>query len=386
MEKKFNILFVDDDERILNSFKRLLRDNENIKYYFSNSAEQALEILKEKAIDIIISDMKMPYMDGSSFLSYVHLHYPGIIRIILSGYSEEEVVVKSFKYAHQFIAKPLSANKINELILQLIKYEKYLSNDAVRNVINSISYLPTIPSLYAEIEKEILSENFSIRNIAEKIAKDISISTKLLQIVNSAYYGVARNIIDPKVAVNLIGIEVVKSVVLMSGLFQKKYKNPRIEKFLEKLWEHSFKVASIAKSLAEIDTKDNKTLDEVFAIGILHDIGILVMLDLNFYIEIIGDMFNIETDLIEKENYTYKTNHSVIGAYLLNLWGFPMKVIDVIENHHTNRITNDIYLDAIILANDLELKKNKVLVIDKIYQRYKDKSKVDNLLTEFGYI
>lgn len=386
MEKQYNVLFVDDDERILNSFRRMLRENKDIIFYFASSAQNAIDIVQKYTIDIIISDMKMPYMDGSSFLTYIQNNYPNIIRIVLSGYSEEEIVIKSFKYAHQFIAKPLSANKIIEIIWQIIKYEKYLSNDSVRNVINSISFLPSIPNLYAEIEKEILSENFSLRNVAEKISKDIAISTKLLQIVNSAYYGLARNILDPKVAVNLLGIEIVKSVVLMSGLFQRKYKSPKIEKFLEKLWEHSYIVASVAKKLASIETSDNKILDEIFAIGIIHDIGILVMLELNFYIEIVDDMFNLENDLIEKENYTYKTNHCIIGAYLLTLWGFPVKIIDIVENHHTHRNTGDIYLDSIVLANELELRKNKISVIERIHQRFNNKEKIDDILTSFGYI
>jgi HD-like signal output (HDOD) protein len=371
MEKKYNVLFVDDDSNILNSIKRILsRKDEHFNYFFATSGEEGLKIIQEYKVDIVISDMKMPIMDGANFLSHVYLYNPNIKRLILSGYSDEHLAIKSLKYAHQFIAKPIDANKINQLILQLIRYEEYLNNPSIRDVINNISILPTIPKLYLEIEEELKSENYSIRKIAEKVSQDISISVKLLQIVNSAFFGISRNIVDPKIAVNLLGIEIVKSVVLFSGLFKDKKNDARVNNFLEKIWEHSFRVATIMQKIIKIVLKDQKIADEAFGIGIIHDIGILVMLEIKDYINIAEKLFDDEKDLTELENYTYKTNHCVIGAYLLNLWGLPQILIEAIEKHHSAQLTDELVLDVLILANQLDFAKDKNQIKNKIVEKF----------------
>jgi len=118
MNSKFNILFVDDEVRLINGLRRMLfRQRDSWGMYFALSGFEALDILSKNSIDILITDMRMPQMDGAELLVKIVEKYPGVIRIILSGHSDEELILKSVRTAHQFIAKPVSAeilvNSIN---------------------------------------------------------------------------------------------------------------------------------------------------------------------------------------------------------------------------------------------------------------------------------
>src|SRR5687768_2712818 len=130
-----NILFVDDEPRILNGLKRMLYPMQREwQMWFANSGEETLSILQERNIEVVVSDMRMPRMDGAQLLTEIKNKYPNIIRIILSGYSEKEMVMKSVGAAHQYLSKPCDAEILKSTIERVCSLRDILSNDVLRGL------------------------------------------------------------------------------------------------------------------------------------------------------------------------------------------------------------------------------------------------------------
>jgi len=286
MNSKLNILFVDDEVRLINGLRRMLfRQRDSWEMYFALSGFEALDILSKNSIDILITDMRMPQMDGAELLVKIVEKYPGVIRIILSGHSDEELILKSVRTAHQFIAKPVSAEILVNSINRAMQLQGFLSNKNIADVINGIEELPSIPAIYLKLEQELNSQNVSLSKVGELISEDVSISAKILQIVNSAFFGLAKETADVISAVNILGTNIIKSI-LITLKFQNFVTDKEAKYFsLEKLWNHSQKVARIAQQVYNKFGDKTFSQKEVYAAGLLHDIGKIVLLRHTNYIE-----------------------------------------------------------------------------------------------------
>lgn len=108
-----NLLLVDDEVNILNSLNRLFR-KEKYNIFLAKSAREALDILEKTHIHVIVSDFKMPYMDGGDLLKEVKNRYPQIVRLMLSGFAHLEVIEElvAEKIVYKFISKPWVNNTL----------------------------------------------------------------------------------------------------------------------------------------------------------------------------------------------------------------------------------------------------------------------------------
>jgi len=247
---KLNILFVDDEVNVINGLKRMLRPLRNEwNFFFALSGQEALTIIDENPVDVIVTDMKMPKMNGEQLLKKVKETHPSIIRFILSGQSNIDLALKSTRTVHQFLAKPIQAEKLKEKISRSYKLFSILENENIRNVINGIQTLPSIPDTYFAVEQELQKTDFSLMKIAEIISRDAVMSAKILQLVNSAFFGLPANISDIIAAVNLLGANTVKALILYLNLFSTFESNTEINILMKDIWEHSLSVAKIAKQI-----------------------------------------------------------------------------------------------------------------------------------------
>lgn len=351
-----NILFVDDETNIIQALKRMLRPMKDVwNTFFAESGDEALTLLRNTNIDIIVTDMKMPGMDGAKLLSIVKDKYPGIIRIILSGFSEMEYVMKTSNSAHQFLAKPCQVDELKNTINRLSNLKKLVISDDVKRIITGLSNLPSLPGLYKQLDSELNSANVSIKKIGDIISQDITMTAKILQMVNSAFFGLPQKINDPVQAVNFLGMDTIKSLVLFHHLFSVFSANDSIQTYLEEIWTHSFEVANKAKKIMAIQNQNHNTLEQTFAAGLLHDIGKLVLIQIPEYqakIIELGKTNGIR--LREYEQITFGAEHSLIGGYLLGLWGLPDYIIESTAFHHAPMaVANENFstLSAIYFAN-----------------------------------
>ncbi|MBN2331640.1 MAG: HDOD domain-containing protein [Deltaproteobacteria bacterium] len=333
MEKKA-ILFVDDEMSILRSLKRSFLDS-GYQLYFADSGEKALAALSASHIDMVVSDMRMPGMDGYELLKEVKKYHPEVVRLILSGYTEEKTVYKALidGSAKMYIAKPWDNAKLKSLIAQLLTIEETLCQEKLLEVINTIDELPTLPSVYQEI-MSLIEENADFNRIVEVVEKDPAITAKVLQVANSAYF--RNKTASLKRAAVYIGLMNLKDIVLGCSVFQVLTGKQAGKLSLENIWEHSLRSNQMVHQFYE-RVHDEKIDDTKASAGLLHDIGFLVML--RYFPEQFAAIMERHqhqpaVPLISIEQEVMGVNHAQLGAYLLNWWNMPQPIIEATLYHH----------------------------------------------------
>ncbi len=334
---KLRVLFVDDEPNILQGLKRMLRTmRQEWEMQFAGNAKEALGELSQGAFDVVVSDMRMPGMDGAQLLSEVRTHYPHIVRIILSGHSDKELILKSVQPAHQFIAKPCDTEALKAMVTRACALKDLLGNDSLKRVISQMDSLPSLPTLYAEIMNELQSPKGSLDKVGQIISKDLGMTAKILHLVNSAFFGIPRQISSPEQAVSLLGLDTIKALVLTVGVFSKfdKAKLPGFS--IKQLWTHSINTGANAREIAKAENVDKISIGNAFMAGLLHDIGKLVLATA------LGDDFKRiiflareqDTPFCEAEQNIIGITHAEVGAYLLSIWGLSNAIVEAVAFHH----------------------------------------------------
>jgi CheY-like chemotaxis protein len=111
------ILFVDDEENVLDGIRRMLRAHrDRWETEFVTSGQAALLATRQRAFDIVVSDLRMPGMDGAELLGHIREQFPSVARIVLSGYSEPDLSARAAKVAHRVLEKPCNAEEFKDTI------------------------------------------------------------------------------------------------------------------------------------------------------------------------------------------------------------------------------------------------------------------------------
>lgn len=369
---KRKLLFVDDEENILEGLKRLFRPmREEWDMFFAGGGEQALELMEREHIDLIVSDMRMPKMDGMQLLKKVKELHPDTIRFILSGHSEREMLIKSASVAHQYLSKPCEAEELRRTVEHAFNLREVLQNDQLKSVIAQMTKIPTKPDLYRELVEELEKDEPSMQNIAKIIEQDVGMTAKIIQMVNSAYFGLKRKIVVADEAVNFLGLEIIKSLVLTIEVFEQ-FQNTKCNGFsIDKLFDHSMTTASKARDLAKALKMDRTDINNAFMAGVLHDLGKLLFaanLPSDFE-KVFHEMRSKKIPECEAEYRIFKTTHAEVGAYLLGLWGFPDCIVDAVAYHHKPDATSLKQVSALTLVHVMNVLDNESDTIEGyIYQ------------------
>lgn len=329
-----SILFVDDEPNILSALQRMLRgQRSDWKMSFACSGEEALHILAEIDVDVIVSDMKMPGMGGAELLEKVSELHPHIVRVILSGYSEKEGSMSSVGSAHQYLSKPCDPEVLKTTITNVCAQRELLTDRGLRQLVSRLPSIPSLPGIYVELVDELGKADCSTRRIAELIRRDIGMTVKILQIVNSAFFGISRPISDARTAVDFLGLETIASLTLGVGVISQFEQRGQGAMFAD-LWAHSMSVGVAASNIAAIEKTDTRS--DAFTAGLLHDIGrIILAVNVPEEYRTACELFAAEhISMVDAETQVFGATHAEVGAYLLGLWGLPSEVVRAVAFHH----------------------------------------------------
>jgi putative nucleotidyltransferase with HDIG domain len=371
IKMKKQVLFVDDDFMILEGLKRMLRGlSSEWDMTFVNCGSEALEKMSVGAFDVIVTDMRMPEMNGAQLLDEVKKRYPHTVRVILSGQSDNNMVMKTLKSAHQYLAKPCDADALKSVISRAFAIRDLLVQEGLKRLVSQMESLPSLPSLYSQVVELIRSPDSSIKRIGEVIAQDLAMTAKILQLVNSAFFGIPRHISSPAQAAGLLGLDTIKALILTIGIFSK-FEQKQFDHFgIEKLWNHSIKTGAIAKKVADNEGADKYLADNAFMAGLLHDVGKLVLV-VNVpdkYERVIEIKRDQNISLNQAEQSVFGTSHAEVGAYLTGLWGLPDAIVEAVAFHHRPNIClsdNLIPLTFVHIADGLEHYGNGVSSVEE---------------------
>jgi DNA-binding NtrC family response regulator len=148
------ILFVDDESRILDGIRRMMRtERERWEMEFALGGEAALLAFDSGNFDVVVSDMRMPGMDGATLLTHIRDRSPASVRIILSGHTELEAAIRAIPVAHRFLAKPCDAVALRETLERACTLQDLLSRAEIRRVVSTIGELPSLSATVATVLK-----------------------------------------------------------------------------------------------------------------------------------------------------------------------------------------------------------------------------------------
>ena len=353
------VLFVDDMPEVLRMLKRTL---DPIKgewdMRFVESAPEALAALEQDAFDVLATDMIMPGMDAFQLLKEAKTRYPQMVRIAFSGQQGQSLGLRSTDLAHQFLEKPIDAQLLRSIMTRACGLRALLSDDNVRKIVTNLKSLPSLPVLYKELMDEIHSGDASLKKIARIISKDMAMVTKILQLVNSAFFGLRTTVSNPEQAVALLGSDTIRALVLSMQAFSQFDAKALPGFSLEALWQHGLKTSGYAKAIAKEERAPQTLIDDAFTAGLLHDIGMLVLASNlpDGYRQVL--VLQKDKGLFDwqAEQEVFGVTHAEVGAYLLGLWGVGEPIVEAVAYHHRPSACDELAfspLTAVHVANAL---------------------------------
>jgi HD-like signal output (HDOD) protein/CheY-like chemotaxis protein len=331
------VLFVDDEPNVLDGLRRTMHPmRDRWEMAFAIGGTEALEMLRTAAYDVIVTDMRMPGISGLELLESVKANYPDTIRFILSGQTDPATAIRSTNIAHQFLSKPCEPEVIITAVDRAAGLRAILNSEELRAFASKLHSLPSLPASYFRLIEEVNAPEPSIERVSEIIEQDVGMTAKVLQLVNSSFFGKPRKVERTADAAGLLGLETLKALIAAEHIFGV-FSSGIVEGFnLEDLHRHCMHTGAIARAIAQSEALDRVTVGHALTAGVLHDMGTL-MLASGLPGALAAIRYATETTLEPQsvcEVKLFGTSHSELGGYLLGLWGFPFDIIEAVVYHH----------------------------------------------------
>jgi HD-like signal output (HDOD) protein/ActR/RegA family two-component response regulator len=328
------VLFVDDDACILAGVAdSLRRAPSGWEIRFALGGEAALDLIAAERFDVIVCDLSMPRVDGVAVLERAREQQPDAVRIVLSGGAGPAAALAVTRVAHRYIAKPYRSDDLRIAIERACELRKLLREEGWRRAAGGVMALPSCPRLYTELTELILDPDATAAHAAALVERDVAMSAKVLQLVNSAFFGPGRRTSRISEAVHYLGLETLRALVLHAGAFEAFAPTRPIDGFdIAALQRRAHLAARIAGRLAP----DPRTRDDAYTAGLLHGVGLLVLArqDPYEFAVAIADAQRSATPLHEIEYAHHGSSHAELGAYVLGVWGLPEPIVDGVAHQH----------------------------------------------------
>lgn len=345
-----SIIIIDSERENLRAIHDMFKGTHYDALFF-DSAEEALIRLSDQPADLVIADIRMPGMNGVSFLRRVRDKYPETMRITLAVPSDSRSVMKALEenLARTYLMKPLDNRDLLHVVDRMFQLEAILKDRKILDLINTMDDLPTMPDLYQRI-RTMISQDEDVEKIARLIESDQASCSRILRIANSSFFGNSTGSIQQ--AIMFIGLINVKNIVLSNSVFVMPGKGG---KTVRTLW-HNATLTNRYTSLFYENFLNRRIPNQYASAGLLHNIGIAILLHCH------GSSYNalaVEdgTDtpaLLQREQQEYGISHQELGGYLLNWWDMPLPIVEAALFHHTPmdpRIINRELVQAVHIAN-----------------------------------
>jgi CheY-like chemotaxis protein len=319
MTSRKRILFVDDEAAILASLSNLLRkDRHRWDLVFANGGPEAARHLAETQFDVIVTDMRMPELDGAQLLELVRKTSPRTVRIMLSGHAESEAVLRALPLVHQFISKPCDIKTLRSL-LERCSQDNVLDPDrSVTAATGALPGLPSHPTRHAELLAVLADPRCSVAQLITIIERDPAMAAKLLQIANTSYFGSGQAIVSVASAVATVGVEMIRELA-RSNMFTPA--GALAEGFsIDELCESSVRSAQQARRIS-----DPRRGDAAYTAALLQDIGRLVLaVEMRErYAQVLAAVARTGRSLAEVEREQLGVTNDAVRAQLFMLWALP---------------------------------------------------------------
>ncbi len=351
-------LFVDDEPKLLNGLRRMLHSlRSEWAMEFVESGPEALQCLAERRFDVVVSDMRMPGMDGSELLRNVRERFPTTVRLILSGQCDRRAVLKAIGPAHQFLTKPCNSETLKGALSRACRLGNCMSDPEAQELASRVEALPSLPESLGSLTAALEAAEGCMDQAGRVVAGDPGMAARVLQLVNSGYFGSPQPLVNPRRAAGLLGQERLSELAAVGNVFIAPPLAEPYMSWLASAVDHCRTVAEVALRIAQVETNCPDLIADARWGGLLHDVGRLVLIQQvpGRYADLLaaGDD---NDDRCTFERQTCGADHAALGAYLLSLWGLPDSLVRIAAMHHTPAISEDCgftALTAVHAANAL---------------------------------
>lgn len=331
------ILFVGEDIDLWEELRgQQLDGTAEWDYAFAKTGLQALNSLTQSPCDAVVADMQMPGMNGAQLLDEIMQRNPSTLRFIRANLADQQAAMKCVGTAHQYLVKPSDGATVRSALSRAFNLESWLPGDKVQKLISQMRKLPSPPNLYFQIVSELQAPDTSLDRIGSLITQDVGLSAKLLQVVNSAVFGLQMQVVKPADAVLYLGMETTKSLVLLAHTFSYFDKVRTAEFSVDRLWRHSVAAGKFSERIARAESASVEVTAQSFTAGMLHDIGKLLLAanQPDEFKEVLNRAKADGITLGEAELAVLGVGHGELGACLLGIWGLPTPIVEAVALHH----------------------------------------------------
>lgn len=317
------VMFVDDEVRVLAGIERTLMMQDNDwDCRFATSAEEALAALETCQADVVVSDMRMPFMDGAELLAEICQRWPSTIRIILSGHSDLDATMRMLDVAHQFVAKPCDNATLLAAVERALGLRKLFDDPLVVENVGKLARLPAAPRVFAEVRRMLADPAAHSRQLSATLGSDPALGAKIMQLANSAYFAAGGRIHDIRSAVARLGLDNVRLLVLASQVFANSEHDP----YLDALQQSALLASRITGRIAGAS-------GPAATAALLANIALTI------------------PEMRDEAAGTPPADGQIppcvaVGAYLLALWGLPIDIVNAVAYHRTPALAGPCFGDT----------------------------------------
>lgn len=332
------ILFVDDERSVLDGLRRTLFGQRPAwDMLFAPGGAEALALMDTRPVDVVVTDMRMPGMDGAALLDKVRHLRPEAARIVLSGYSEREAIFRTIGPAHQYFIKPCPTPVLVEAINRALEMRRLLRTPELLALVSGASSVPALPKALFLLLEELQSPDGSAAEVARIIASDVGLTAQLLKLTNSGFfYTSSAPVADVHAAVRMLGFETVRAVAVLAGVFEAFHRTGMDLRVVSRLEARSLGIGCLAMRIAEAEGLPRQAAEQAQCAGMLCHVGSLML-----FANWAEGMMKVGTaldqsggDIIDAERTAFGASHPELGATLLGLWGFTDPMVEAVLFHH----------------------------------------------------
>jgi len=323
------ILFVDDEPRVLEGLENMLFDQLDAwEMAFVTSGRAALAACDRQPFDVVVTDMRMPGMDGAALLAEVRQRWPETVRIVLSGQTDPEQTERALTLTHDLIGKPATEGQLVKTIQRALALQRSCRSDALRRVAGHLEGLPARPNAYSRLQAALTGDD-PIDEGAAVIEGDPALVAGLLRVVSSAFFAAVRPIDRVRDAIVRLGLDHTAALVLALCAYEELAGDAA--SLAEAVFSHCSTVARHVRRVAPPEVRQ-----KAFLAALLHDVGFLVTA--GYFSGVTPRLENgrlvCEEPLVAEEREILGFDHGHAGAYLLRLWNIDEDIAEAIEHHH----------------------------------------------------
>jgi putative nucleotidyltransferase with HDIG domain len=312
---------------------------------FASSGEAALDALVSEPADVVIADEQLAEMDGVTLLTRVRDRHPTTIRIILSEATRSQRPSVAAIVAHRMLAKPCDIAELETAIRRSCGLHELTGQAEAYRRTMAAAALPSRPGVYMALNQVLTDPNWQPSHISAVVEGDVALSAKVLQLANSALFGLAREVTTVQAAVMYLGVDTIKSLALTAEAFGKLAPRNTDGFSIDEFQNHAMRVARITAAILPA----GRTQQEAVTAALLHDIGKLVLVadPGSRWAQLNRLAVERNLPLHEVEQETEGVTHADLGAHLLSLWGLPDGIAEAVAHHHRPGVVEGVEVDAV---------------------------------------